>query len=137
MTSRFAGMLVACAALATLAGGCSSGESVGTVTGSITLDGAPLKSGQIRFVPLDGETATAGAVITDGQYSATVAPGQKTVEITSPQGAPPRKMYDDAPSPSRRVAETDLVPARYNVQSELKVEVRPGEERHDFELHSK
>ena len=103
----------------------------------MTLDGALLKTGQIRFVPVDGQTPTAGAVITDGQYSATVAPGQKTVEISSPTGRPRAIDVRQLASARAEGADGDLVPAKYNAQTELKIEVRPGAEPHNFELFSK
>jgi hypothetical protein len=135
MALRLARSVAVVFAVAALAGGCSSDETEGVVTGAVTLDGVPLKAGQIRFVPVDGETATAGAVITDGQYSATVAPGPKTVEISSPKEGAVRSMYSDAPQ--RPPAGGDLIPARYNAKTELKVDIRPGAEQHDFDLQSK
>src|SRR5688500_13793903 len=54
--------------------GCSE-PTVGTVSGTITVDGASVKSGSIAFFPVDGRSSTSGAEIVDGQYKATVAPG--------------------------------------------------------------
>jgi hypothetical protein len=122
-------------ALAVLANGCSSKETTAIVAGTVTLDGAALKSGQIRFIPDDGRSPTAGAVIVEGRYTATITPGTKTIEISSPMDGPARSMYDEAP-PSREVG-GDLVPARYNARSELTLEVRPGDQEHNFELTSK
>ncbi|MFG0262301.1 MAG: hypothetical protein ACF788_07915 [Novipirellula sp. JB048] len=39
------------------------------VFGTVTYDGEPIQSGEIRFVPLEGTQApTAGGLITDGKY---------------------------------------------------------------------
>jgi hypothetical protein len=54
------------------------------VTGTVTLDGRPLESGLIRFVPTDGQTATADATIANGQFTATVPVGEKRVSISAP-----------------------------------------------------
>jgi hypothetical protein len=118
--------------------GCSKPATEGVLTGTVRLDGVALKSGQIRFVPLDGQSPTAGAVITDGQYRTTVPPGEKSVEITSPKEGPARKMYDAAPTtPSPADAGGELVPAKYNARTELRIDVKPGDEQHDFDLSSK
>jgi hypothetical protein len=135
MGRRFAQLLATGAIV--LSNGCSPQTTTGVVTGTVTLDGVLLETGQIRFVPVDGQTPTAGAVIIDGRYSATVVPGQKTVEISSPLEAPARPMYDIAPEPATDGADGDLVPAKYNTHTELKLEVRPGEMQHNFQLTSK
>ncbi len=57
-------------ALLAMSAGCSRDVKHGTVAGTVTLDGAPLKAGMIRFVPADGGTATADAPISEGKFSA-------------------------------------------------------------------
>src|SRR6185295_9016630 len=81
---------VCCAAVA----GCSKKSTLGTVTGTVTLDGEPLKSGAIHFVPADGRTAAADATITDGKYTVELPPGEKRVTISSPKVVGKRKMYE-------------------------------------------
>src|SRR5262245_22811185 len=92
--------LAAVVLAAGLVAGCTpSGAKSGTVTGLVTLDGQPLKSGLIRFVPTDGKTPTADAPITDGRYSALVPLGEKRVEISSGKVVGKTKMYDTPDSP--------------------------------------
>lgn len=118
--------------------GCSKPPAEGVLTGAVKLDGVPIKSGQIRFVPVDGQSSTAGAAITDGNYKATVSPGQKSVEITSEAEGAARKMYDSAPTASPPAgAGRELIPAKYNARTELKIEVKAGDQQHDFDLTSK
>jgi hypothetical protein len=116
--------------------GCSGGNSVGTVSGEVKLDGQPLKKGIIRFVPVGGKSQTADTSITDGKFSATVPSGEKVVEITAPKVVGKQKMYDTPDSP---VVETvaELLPARYNVRSELRLTVQQGSQEKHFELTSK
>ena len=137
MRRRLSTALASLAACAALAIGCAKESDTGVVTGTVTLDGAPLKTGQIRFVPVDGQSPTAGAVITDGKYTATVSLGEKSVEISSPQEGPARRMYDPAPQSAQANSGGDLVPARYNAHSELKIDVRPDAEPYNFELLGK
>jgi hypothetical protein len=120
----------------TLVAGCSSSSTVGTLDGTVTLDGAPLKSGLIRFVPIDGQTPTADATIADGDFRATVPLGDKRVEITAPQVTGQRKAYDTPDSPMVDTIR-ELLPAKYNVNSELTYKVEPGSQTHEFALQSK
>ena len=73
--------LVAFCALSMAGSGCSSDSGKGTVSGTVTLDGQPLQSGLIRFVPVDGRTPTAEATITDGDLCV-VPVGEKQVSIS-------------------------------------------------------
>jgi len=122
--------------LSMLALGCSSGQGKSTVKGSVTLDGTPVAEGIISFVATDGGVPTAEAKVTSGQYEAAVPPGDKRVEIRAAKVVGKQKMYDTADSPSVDIIE-ELLPRRYNVDSELKLTVGEGEQVRDFELASK
>lgn len=115
--------------------GCSADTKRGTVSGTVTLDGQPLKSGTIRFVPADGQTATADGAITDGKYSATVPPGEKRVSVSAPKVIGKKRVYDTPDSPQVDIVE-ELLPARYNLQSKLTFTVTAGQQSHDVELTS-
>jgi hypothetical protein len=115
--------------------GCAD-PTVGTVSGTITVDGAPAKSGSIAFFPVDGKSSTSGAEIVDGQYTATVAPGTARVEIHVPKVIGQRKAYDTPDSPMMEIVGESL-PAKYNEASELTLDVRPGENRQDYNLTAK
>ena len=116
------------------ASGCSSASDKGTVRGEVTLDGQPLKEGVIRFVPADGNSATADARILDGRYEAQVPPGQKRVEISAPKVVGKgKRMYDTPDSPTVDDVR-ELLPARYNARSELRLTVQAGTQEKKFEL---
>lgn len=127
-------LILAC--LAVLAPGCSQGDGQGRVQGTVTLDGVPLKTGSVRFVPVAGQSSTAGAEIVDGKFEAAVAPGKMRVEFTAPKVAGKQKMID-APGAREVDIVEELLPARYNVRSELTIDVQAGEQEHPFELKSK
>jgi hypothetical protein len=126
----------ASALLFLLLAGCSGGNPLGTVTGQVKLDGQPLRTGLIRFVPVDGKGQTADTGITEGKYTATVPVGEVVVEITAPLVVGKQKMYATADSP---VVETvaELLPARYNVRSELRLTVQKGSQEKHFEMRSR
>ena len=119
-----------------LAAGCSGDAADGTVTGTVKLDGQPLKAGTMRFDAVDNRTASADASIVDGKYSATMLPGEKRVLITSPKVVGKKKMYDTPDSPVYDITE-ELIPRRYNGESDLKQTVTAGSQTRDFELQSK
>jgi hypothetical protein len=124
-----------CWAVIGLTLGCSADAKHGTVSGTVTLDGQPLKSGTIRFDSADGQAAAADASIIDGKFTAKAPPGGKRVSITSPKVVGKKKMYDTPDSPVYDVTE-ELLPAQYNSASKLTLDVKPGNQTQDYELKS-
>lgn len=116
--------------------GCSARDDKGRVQGTVQVDGAPLKSGNVRFVPVGGASVTSGAPIVDGRFDAAVAPGTMRVEISAPKVVGKQKMIDAPDAPQVDIVE-ELLPARYNVKSELTMEVQGGEQAQQFDLKTK
>jgi hypothetical protein len=120
--------------------GCG-GSNRAAVTGQVTLDRLPVDGGTISFIPVDGENRSPGwSEIKEGRYSiaAKAGPtaGVQRVEIhwnkktgRKTRALPPSRGEID------EIAET--IPARYNNLSELKAELKPGQNQADFELNSK
>lgn len=115
--------------------GCSKKSNRSTVAGTVTLDGQPLKSGVIRFMPADGQTASADSIITDGKFSASVPPGEKKISISAPKVTGQRRVYETPDSPMIDIVH-ELVPAKYNVQTELTLTVSASSQEKDFPLTS-
>jgi hypothetical protein len=118
-----------------VAAGCSTDSSHGTVSGTVTLDDGPLEKGLIRFVPADGQTATADATIENGVFTARVPVGEKRITISAPKVVGKRKVYETPDSPTVDVVQ-ELLPERYNVRSELTFTVEAGNQEQDFALNS-
>jgi hypothetical protein len=116
--------------------GCTGKPGLSTVTGNVMLDGAPLKSGSIRFTPVDGRSSPGEAIIEAGKFSVEMPPGEKRVSISSPKIVGKRKAYQTPDSPEVDVVE-EVLPARYNAQTELTFAVQAGSQEKDFELTSK
>jgi len=124
--------------LAVLVSGCSqdTGGRVG-VSGTVRWNGTPLQGGTIEFASADGGQLT-GSMIANGKYSVPadkgLLPGKYTVRISASQetGAAPA----GPPGPEAEMHKTkDLIPAKYNVDSELSVEVtQGGTGQFDFDL---
>jgi len=93
------------------------------VAGTVVMDGQPLETGSLTFNPVDGQGATAGAVIQDGKFSARVPPGSKLVQISSSKVVGQRKAYDDPNDQQMIDIVEDQVAPEFNVSSALKCEI--------------
>ena len=115
--------------------GCDNGPSV--VSGKVTVDGTPVKTGGITFVPANGDGPTAAGTIIDGAYTAEVFPGAKKVEITGYEVVGQVPAYGDPKGPMKNVTKA-VVPEKYNLHSNLTAEIVDGaNENVNFELSSK
>lgn len=111
------------------------------ITGSVKLNGEPLKEGRIQFQG----ALPAGAGIFDGDYSISRAeglvPGKYQVLIfgamAQPQAAPAKGgMPGDTPPPKKGAKEP--IPEKYNAKSKLTAEVtKGGPNNFNFELTDK
>ena len=115
--------------------GCKGDSKHGTISGVVTLDGQPLKSGLIRFIPADGQTASADAVIADGKFTTTAPIGEKQVWISAPKVVGKRKAYNTPDSPTVDIVE-ELLPKEYNAASKLKLNVTADSQQTAYDLKS-
>lgn len=123
--------------LASLAlGGCFQSSTHGTVNGTVTVDSEPLREGTVRFVPVDGASQTASAMVSGGKFTATVPVGLMRVEFSGSKVVGRQKMYNTPDSPAVDMV-IELLPPRYNVQSELTLDVQAGPQDAPFELSSR
>ncbi len=116
--------------------GCG-GPTRGAVTGKVTLDGQPVDGGTILFaLQAKGQRGSSWADIVGGRYSIAAAHGPvvgpNRVEIHWPQKTG-RKLPHFPTLDELREA----VPRRYHYDSELRADVKPGENQFDFALTSK
>jgi hypothetical protein len=119
--------------------GCGGGSTTGEVSGAFTVDGQPPAAGSsITFIPTDGKSPTAGATISGSTYSAQVPVGISKVEIRAPRPARRAASSTGGPGPgsSGGLIEESL-PAKYNDQSELTIDVKRGSNPKDWNLSTK
>jgi hypothetical protein len=141
MAHTFRVLLTTAAAL-TLVGcdGARDGIPREPISGKVTLDGASLEDGQITFTPAAGGEPIAAAAIKEGRYTLRRAdgpsPGPHRVNIWSRK--PTGKRLPSDVEPGTFIEETgEIIPARYNLKSELKADVeKGGDNRFDFDLKS-
>lgn len=121
------------------AAGCSSEIKEGEVSGSVTVDGQmPSVGSSITFIPTDGTSPTAGAVIENGKYMARVPVGKAKVEIRVPRpvqnsAAPKAGPGSEGPGGGGGFIEESL-PAKYNDATELTIDVQSGKNPKDWTL---
>lgn len=127
-------MFVLCASGLVL-GGCSTNGLI-EVGGQVTLDDKPLEKGTISFVPVDGKGPSAAGIIENGHYSVEVAPGQKKVEILGYKTTGRRRYDENDPSSPMIDINEQIIPERYNTQSELTCQIDAGTDTHDFAVES-
>ncbi len=115
--------------------GGGSGKPMGTVVGTVSLNGEPLKEGRIIFRDTTGQEASGASKVEGGTYKLTVPPADMKVEITAYREVP-GKFMELNPGVKTPVIE-QFVPEQYNVKSELTAKVVAGKNQFDFSLNEK
>lgn len=122
-----------------LGAGCGESDGLGPyipISGTVKLGGEPLKSGDIVFSPLQVGRGVQGTIV-DGAFSIPKSrgpsPGPYRVEIHSIQPTG-KKVFDRGEG--EMIEQTkNMVPAAYNANSKLQVEVeQSGENTFTFDL---
>jgi hypothetical protein len=113
------GMAVLCIAACT---GCGANNGKCDVQGTVTVDGANVEQGAIRFEPLDGLGATAGTTIEGGKYRVPVPAGKKRVIIEAFRYVESKRL-DRYPGMDKVKSPVQLLPAKYNTASTLEAEI--------------
>jgi hypothetical protein len=119
-----------CAALAVVFSGCGfdNQPELGRVQGKITLDGKPLVKVTVSFKPLDGGRQSSGKTDEDGHY--------ELIYLRDICGAKVGKHRVVVGSTDPTTPKRERLPDRYNDNTKLEAEVRPGENQCDFDLEA-
>jgi hypothetical protein len=131
------GILTVAAVLCSGCGG-AKGPELGTVTGTITLDGKPLPNVNIQFAPeATGGAPSYGGTNAEGEYKLMFAQnrpgamlGKHRVELTARE---PKTDEDGKPVGPQDVV---TIPAKYQKKDALTAEVKAGSNTIDFKLDS-
>lgn len=126
-TSILAGSLL----LLSGCGGVSDAPTLVVVKGKVTLDGQPLETGNVLFVPIDGKGRADAGPVVKGEYELKCTAGEKRVEITS-------QVEADKPAADGLPDYKSRIPAKYNRATTLTATVKSsGENAIDFAVTSK
>jgi hypothetical protein len=128
---RIVEVAVICGLLAAIGGCGPNGPERVRVSGTVTYQGKPLPDGTISFVPI-GKTAglPADVAILQGQYDAKIQSGllvgdyQVRIEAQRERSGPPQLAGGRFAWRERH--REQVIPAKYNTKSELKVTIEPG-----------
>lgn len=111
--------------------------------GKVTLDGKPLADAVVTFESLVDSTTANGLTNASGDYilmfdsvMAGVMAGKKTVRISTTKKVLGLNSSEEGGGDEAQPKPAELVPARYNKDSELTVEVTSGKTTYNFDLKS-
>jgi hypothetical protein len=107
--------------------GCNTSDSppLGQVSGRVTLDGKPLEKGRLYFIPKSGGRTSTAELDASGNYTLLYSLDEWGAKVDD---------HTVKISTEGEFGGGERVPAKYNVESELMVKVKPGNNVHDFEL---
>lgn len=124
-------VLVAYLACCLLGCGRTTGPTTHAVSGTVTLDGKPLATGDVIFYPETENKPAVMGKLKEGHYAFRIAAGRHRVSIQS-VGGEPRVLAAGMPPVFK-----PLVPARYNQATKLTADVTAAAtNRFDFDLTS-
>lgn len=119
--------------------GCSQGEDLVLVSGTVTLDGSPLDDATLQLDARDGSTPVS-LQIENGEFSGKATAGSKTVRFFAMRQS--ENSNEQSPTASSKEGmkppHSNALPAKYGMQSKMKLEVETeGNSGLTFELNSK
>jgi len=130
---------MALALLALGVAGCSgTAVELGKVEGTITLDGQPLADADVAFRPKEGGRTAIAVTDSSGHYVLEFAAGEQGA-LVGPHLVRVTTFVEEVTADDGSVEEEgreELVPAKYNEESELEVDVTGGAQTFDFALES-
>ena len=116
-----------------------TGEQRFPLSGKVTVDGEPMASGVISFLPQEKGGRVSGGPIKDGTYAVAEAMGPNAgkyrVEIrwNKPTGRRVKDAYGEEIMDEYK----EGLPAKYHSSSELTAEVSAKQTKFDFDLNTK
>jgi hypothetical protein len=114
--------------------GCGDGRR--TLSGTVTLDGQPLESGDVLFVKSEGGLVREGAKVKDGTFQVVLPDGEYKVEVNATKVVGKIIVHDMG-----QKAEVDktveMIPERYNTRTTLTASVKSGVAGLKLDLTSK
>ncbi len=122
--------------------GCSGGSGGRiAISGTVTLNGAPLDKGNISFQPSEGAKTSSGAIISAGNFSIPrdkgLLPGKYRVEVNAAAAGGGGSATDAAPGEGPPPPK-ELIPPEWNEESKQTIDVKKeGPFKFSFEIATK
>lgn len=112
------------------------GPSQATLSGTVHLDGQPLADGQLRLEGVEANSEADATTIVNGAYKISIAPGKYKVQLNASRQVGERLAYEGAQDSPKIPLMESIIPEKYNVRTELSVELTAGAHQKDFQLTS-
>lgn len=106
---------------------------LGKVTGRVTLDGEPVPNVAVHFMPIGGRSSI-GITDQDGKFVMAYLPKIFGAKVGKHKVAI-KTHYNDETDPEAQMG-IEKIPKRYNGDTELTAEVKPGDNVINFDLKS-
>ncbi|MGL6072529.1 MAG: hypothetical protein ACRC8S_00075 [Fimbriiglobus sp.] len=128
-------MRLCCALLfVVLAFGCTGSDTV-PIRGTVTVDGRPAPDGSIRFTPVEGEGSSQAAFLRGGAFETELRLVKYEIRISVPVEQKGSSKVGEAGAGEPTVGE--LLPAKYNLKTELSLTVTGPKNDVHFDLKTK
>lgn len=130
-------LLIIIGCLSMTFGGCSKKSEQFEIRGQVTYQGQPIADGKILFMPIDESRPQAIAKIVDGEY-VTASPGgvfvgEYKVQVFGYRGNGKIQDLGELYG-GKQEQQVQYVPAKFNQETELTVDISSEESEYDFEL---
>jgi len=120
--------------------GCGGGGKSGEVEvrGTVTVDGEPVERGSVTFLAADHGGAAGGGVINNGEYVASVTPGEKIVMVMGSKKVGEKLRLEGVPDSGMEEEFKTVTHANYNAQrlTPLRANIEGRTNDLNFELTS-
>ena len=130
-------LLIVIGCLAIALEGCSNKDEQFEIRGQVTYQDQPVAEGKILFMPNDESRPQAIAKIVDGEY-VTASPGgvfvgEYKVQVFGYRGTGKVQDLGELYG-GKQEQQVQYLPAKFNHETELTVDISPEESEYDFEL---
>lgn len=106
------------------------------VSGEVTLDGKPMKSGEVTFSSVS-EGIRDTVKVVDGKFADEVLPGERQIEIRSYVPVKTNNAMYASSNVNGEPSMENIIPAKYNTQSTMTATVKESEgNQYSFEVTS-
>lgn len=148
-------LAVACCVVGVACVGCGpSGPPLGTVSGTVTMDGQPLSNALVTFTPAEGGRSSTGKTDASGKYElafveskgaligthkvsvTTIAEVAASAPVSSDSEEYAKQAMGGSQSDYDSAKVTEPIPAKYNTATTLTFEVKSGSNTYDIPLES-
>ena len=114
--------------------GCNQGPPLGQVSGTITLDGAPLEKATITFTHVEEERQAFARTDANGYYELQFTEGGRSGALLGENVVSIETARVGTDAEGNLVEFPEILPKKYHVETEITRDIKGGKQTIDFEL---